>query len=523
MSWRSIDRHAFRRFRSPFANLRNNMRLKPTTNVNIALIFAASCFTATNFPRLAHAESALKKQQVQILDNDEQNLTSCPTYGCPLFCRDTYFDDEARAALKIIRSLHNSKTKPESNLSKEDKAGEEKKQEGEENSSKHIQQQEDNDLSDALDKMKNTGGKDEATLTLIGYKGGRLQDQINQDRAFVVSPFNFTASERVGSPVIASDESMPSFNQNKFPFPRRMLGVFDGHAEFGELVSEYAVQNLPKLLSSKLDIIFSSEQEISSSSSSTDQYNAVKDALIESFVEIDRTAPADKSGGCTASVVLQVGTKIFLANTGDSRSFIVTYRHSDSSIRIVHATKDHKPHVPEEKSRVEDYGGKVYVPSPQKLASGVSSRVLFIDKKTGNTHGLAMSRSIGDWDAGKLGVIPDPAVDVLDILEILKHDEDDNTCNAEEDKSEIIGEKKESHLSSDVEIFAVSATDGMIDYVEMQDIAEVIAASLYVEDGIHVLSACENLIHKAASGWWKSKEGRYRDDIAIAVSKLKLT
>ena len=34
------------------------------------------------------------------------------------------------------------------------------------------------------------------------------------------------------------------------------------------------------------------------------------------------------------------------------------------------------------------------------------------------TSGLAMSRSIGDWDAGEVGVIPDPLIDILDVKEI---------------------------------------------------------------------------------------------------------
>jgi hypothetical protein len=33
------------------------------------------------------------------------------------------------------------------------------------------------------------------------------------------------------------------------------MGVFDGHAKLGELVSEYTVSTLPKVLSAKLEII----------------------------------------------------------------------------------------------------------------------------------------------------------------------------------------------------------------------------------------------------------------------------
>jgi len=143
-------------------------------------------------------------------------------------------------------------------------------------------------------------------------------------------------------------------------------------------------------------------------------------------------------------------------------------------------------------------GGQVYIPPPNHI--GASSRVLFVDKNTDRMNGLAMSRSIGDWDAGKLGVIPDPTVAVLDMLELVGV----------------------SALGSDVEVFAVSATDGLLDFVEIEKIAKTVAHSLYVEEGPHPLSACESLITSAATLWWKAKNGTYRDDIAIAVSKMSL-
>ena len=70
----------------------------------------------------------------------------------------------------------------------------------------------------------------------------------------------------------------------------------------------------------------------------------------------------------------------------------------------------------------------------------------------------------------------------------------------------------------DIEVFAVSATDGLLDYVSVEIIAEHVAKGLYATDGPHLINACEDLIGHAARGW--SEKGRYRDDIAIAVSRL---
>jgi hypothetical protein len=74
----------------------------------------------------------------------------------------------------------------------------------------------------------------------------------------------------------------------------------------------------------------------------------------------------------------------------------------------------------------------------------------------------------------------------------------------------------------DVYIFAVSATDGMMDFLDAQSIAQTLAPSLFDENGTHVLTACEMLISAAASGWQRAKQGRYRDDIAIAVSTIRI-
>ncbi len=80
-----------------------------------------------------------------------------------------------------------------------------------------------------------------------------------------------------------------------------------------------------------------------------------------------------------------------------------------------------------------------------------------------------MSRSIGDWDAGVVGVIPDPLIDILDIKEIKKKilDSLNETCIDQTEAVEIDPAKGESksigqcvtYTEEDVKIFAVSATD----------------------------------------------------------------
>ena len=470
-----------------------NKKMKPANS--ITLFFAAAAFTAMSLPRLVDADKETHIVGKRSLSTTDEDSNACPSYGCPTLPRDMYFDEEAQEALKTIRNLQVKLEQKEKKTSTDEVDGD-----------KEAKAVKSLTVESALDLLKTAGREDQATLTLIGYKGGKLEDQINQDRAFVISPFLI-------------DQSTKSPNQ----IPKaRLMGVFDGHAKLGEIVSQYSVSELPKLLSEKIHNLPVDQIE-------SDEEN-IKKILVDSFVQMDKNAPAEVSGGCTASVVMQLGTKVFIANAGDSRSFVATFRKSTGRVNIVYITREDKPDLPDEKARVEGMGGHVYIPN----RAGASSRVIYMDSNTGFQSGLAMSRSIGDWDAGNVGVIPDPIVDVLDIKTLKTSESNEETCVASIDPktgATVIDEncivtvedqERDSSDEDDVQVFAVSATDGMLDFVDVEDIAKTVAEGLYLDNGPHPLSACENLISIAAAGWWREKDGRYRDDIAIAVSKFDL-
>ena len=398
-------------------------------------------------------------------------IGECPAYGCPLLPRDIAFDAHAKEALESIRALRaaSSSTADDDASSVDTAASEE-----------------------ALSVLGSAGGDDHATLTLIGYKGGKMDDQVNQDRAFLVSPY-------MGQP------------------GRRIVGVFDGHGRGGEYVSDFTVTNLPDHLASKLGGGGDQDKTIVKNA------DEVKKVLFEAFVEMDRSArdtPEHVTGGCTATVVLQLDDKAYVANAGDSRSIIATYSKSTKETKVVYVTREDKPHLPEERQRVERMGGRVRLP-PQP---GGTSRVMYRDAVTGGEYGLAMSRSIGDWAAGDVGVIPDPLVDVVDLNELVRGDggSKEQTCTVSEDGEQECLATPAEVVEGDMQVFAVSATDGLLDYVGIDDIVKHVALGLYDdEEGPHLLSACEALISAAAGGWHRHKQGRYRDDIAISVSKLK--
>ena len=153
----------------------------------------------------------------------------------------------------------------------------------------------------------------------------------------MVSPFYLTNETSVND--VEEDE-------------RILLGVFDGHANRGELVSEYTVQHIPELLAKRLKGL---------PDESVSRQNATVQALRETFIEMDKAVPAHPSGGCTASVIMKQDDKVYIANAGDSRSFVVVYRPSTNVSKVVYISREDKPSLPEEKARVESMGGQVSI------------------------------------------------------------------------------------------------------------------------------------------------------------------
>jgi len=382
----------------------------------------------------------------------------CPSYGCPLTSQDI-LSSTVKKALDCIQG------KPKNTLPQS--------------------------TQDILTKLDVSCDESKATLALTGYKGGEVKDQINQDRGIVVCPYVYD----------------PTQKENRV---QRLMGIFDGHSLDGEIVAEFCQNQMPLLLAEKLSA------RLKPGISDEEHDKIVKIALEETFVELhENCGPAGEQGGCTASVILQLGDKLFVANTGDSRSFICFHHSSTDVTGIAYMTEDHKPHLPEEKARVESMGAQVWVPR----SGPASSRVLLTDPNTGDQTALATSRSIGDRDVTSFGVIPNPQIDIIDIQILLTTERTPKSFLPSWLSSPPAPEEK---LVDDVHIFAVSATDGMIDILDAKAIARFLASSLCKENGDHLLTACEKLIYMAADGWRRATaDGSYRDDIAISVSKIR--
>lgn len=290
------------------------------------------------------------------------------------------------------------------------------------------------DISDWANSLSNQSRKMTTTLSFgsINYSGLSRKGQshqFNQDRGIIVYPFYHTE----GNDVAQIDE-------HNF-----ICAIFDGHGRTGELIAQYLLEHLPTLLYEKL-----SQQQHSDEIELTD--DLVKKTLNDTFVEMDQSLDpylAEVSGS-TASLVLRIRSKLYIANVGDSTSMLVSYNANNvknNDAIIVHSNRKDKGNIPEEKERIEQMGGKVFIPNK------FNARVVAFNKVLNEPVSLGMSRSIGDWSHGQVGVIAEPIIDVINLKDV-------------------------SHSHPNAGLFVISGSDGVFDRRRPQFVANHLADGL---------------------------------------------
>ena len=261
--------------------------------------------------------------------------------------------------------------------------------------------------------------------------------------------------------VLQNQYNMKDFN---------IFSVMDGHGVNGHLVSRFVTKYFTSF--------FKNNKKMNSNKNEDEVYYRLKkndsDILTRAFRHAERDI--EKNGeidanfsGTTCVMVLQVGEKILCANVGDSRAIMVK-----TGKKIVPLSIDQKPDDPEEAKRIAENGGEV----SQFEEDGEKSGPFRVWKKGEEYPGIAMSRSIGDFIATTLGVIPVP---------------------------KFIEEK----IDSDTK-FIVIASDGVWEFLDNQKVADMVMPFYEKNDPD---GACKALI-KESTDWW-NKEDVVVDDITV--------
>ena len=224
-----------------------------------------------------------------------------------------------------------------------------------------------------------------------------------------------------------NDEGNKKINQDSFIIKRNIngilnfniFGVLDGHGEHGHYASQFvsrfifnSIKNNPIIKKC------SSAEEIYEKITSND-YKLIENIFLDADVQITKEKFDYRTSGTTCVIIIQLNQKIICANAGDSRAIIVYNNGKDllKESKIFPLSHDFKPDLPEERKRIYEYGGIV-----RRAFDDIDEDGPYRVYMRGEDFpGLAMSRSIGDIDSKKIGVIPNPEFIEYNISEETKY------------------------------------------------------------------------------------------------------
>ena len=212
-------------------------------------------------------------------------------------------------------------------------------------------------------------------------------------------------------------------------------------------------------------------------------YQLIKDifANLDLNLSLQKNFDTFKSG-CTCILIIQIGPKIICANVGDSRAILV-YSNSPnlSNTKIFPLSLDSKPNLPSELKRIINCGGEVHQRINNK---GEYVGPMRVYAKGRDFPGLAMSRSFGDFQCKKYGVINEPS--------FVEYSLDEN-CK-----------------------YIVIGSDGVWDFLENENVVKI-GNKYYIKNNPE--GFCNEILESAAY-WWE-KENSVIDDITALVVFFK--
>ena len=322
-----------------------------------------------------------------------------------------------------------------------------------------------------------------------------------------------------------------------------IFGVLDGHGLYGHLISLFVGKYIVKSFINHNELNASSDLEELYFKLKHNNYKIINEIFVNAEKELYNEEFDSNFSGTTCIIVIQLGEKLICANSGDSRAILVynqkdslldkkakesdtnfyqirniiapysTYRNnicaslksspSRSSLdlkklklldqrtslskksihfdnfatNIFNLSNDLKPTLPLEKQRIIENGGRVEKYIEEDGTSNGPYRVWVQDEMY---PGLAMSRSIGDFIASSVGVIPNP---------------------------EII----EYSLNKSSE-YMIIASDGIWQFMSNEKVMSIANKFYPKKDPIDL---CNELVREAEICW--DKEGLPRDDITVLV------
>ena len=261
--------------------------------------------------------------------------------------------------------------------------------------------------------------------------------------------------------------------QNQYSYKDfNIFTVLDGHGVNGHLVSRFVTKYFTSFFKNNKKMNANNNEDEVYYRLKKNDSDIIKRAFRHAERDLEKNSDIDANfSGTTCVMVMQVGEKLLCANVGDSRAIMVKENN-----KIIPLSIDQKPDDPEESKRIIESGGEI----SQFEEDGEKSGPFRVWKKGEVYPGIAMSRSIGDFIATTLGVIPLP---------------------------KFIDET----IDKDTK-FIVVASDGVWEFLDNQKVADLVMPFYKKNDPD---GACKALI-KESTEWW-NKEDIVVDDITVIV------
>ena len=188
-----------------------------------------------------------------------------------------------------------------------------------------------------------------------------------------------------------------------------IFGVLDGHGGEGHFVSRFAAKFIPYQIMNNPEIKNLRDPEMIYNKLKNNNYQIIVKAYLDCDIALQKVNFDAKESGSTCNLIINIGKKIICANTGDSRAIVVFDDNlgNRGNYKCIPLSVDFKPEMPEEMNRILMNGGEVRQ-IKNELGEGVGPYRVW--KRGEGYPGLAMSRSIGDLNGKKIGVIPNPGI-----------------------------------------------------------------------------------------------------------------
>ena len=192
-----------------------------------------------------------------------------------------------------------------------------------------------------------------------------------------------------------------------------LFGILDGHGQDGHFAAEFCKDYIIKKMTEfaeqcKFDYILTPEAI----------YNKLKLTNFQDIINCFQNADTEMGNqtkfdanysGTTCNLVIQLNKFLICANVGDSRSIIINDDGTNTNQGICVLSTDHLPEIPLEKQRIINSGGMVDQITDQFGNKKGPYRV-YPSGSDCNNIGLALSRSLGDLESKKYGVISQPDI-----------------------------------------------------------------------------------------------------------------